>query len=117
MKKLSPLLAAIAFTSTFATAQPMPGDHHPPRVDVVKLLDLDADRAAKVDAILGNAHERMMTARREIGRPTDDTTRSTMRAAMQAIHQDTDKQLAEVLTPDELSKLKDAMPKSTRRPE
>jgi hypothetical protein len=115
MKKLSPLLAAIALTSGFATAQPMPGEHRAPRVDVVKLLGLDADRAQKVDAILANARERMIAARREIGRPTDDTTRTTMHAAMQAIHQDTDKQLAEVLSPDELAKLRDAMPKPPRR--
>jgi len=48
-------------------------------------------------------------AHREIGKPTDDATRSAMHAAMEAIHTQTDQQLAGVLSPDELNKLHDAM--------
>jgi hypothetical protein len=113
MKFIPPVLAALAFASTVATSQPMPG-HVPPRVDVVNLLNLDAQRAEQVEAIMKNTRERMMAVRQEIGRPADDTTRATMRAAMQAIRAESDKQLAEVLTADELAKLRDAMPRPRR---
>ena len=108
-----PILTALALASTVATAQPIPGQGFN-RIDVVKLLNLDAERGDKVDAILENAHERMRAARAQIGRPTDDTTRATLHAAMKAIREDTDKQLASVLTPDELEKLMASMPRPRR---
>ncbi|MEO5691788.1 MAG: hypothetical protein ABIQ72_01570 [Usitatibacter sp.] len=114
MKKLSPVIAALAFASSVATAQFAPT--HPPRVDVVKLLDLDATRAGKVEAILENSRERVMEARRQLGRPTDETTRATMHAAMAAIRTETDSLLAQVLTAEELAKLKAAMPPRPPRP-
>ena len=101
--------AALALASAMATAQPIPGQGFN-RVNIVKLLNLDDERGGKVQAILENAHVRMRTARQQIGRPTDDTTRSTLRAAMTAIRDETDRQLATVLTADELERLMDVLP-------
>ncbi len=115
MKSLRSLFASVALASTAAAAQMMhPDGTPPPRVDIVALLSLDAARADQVNAIMKAAHERVVAARQQIGRPTDDTTRNVMHAAMQAIHEDTDRQLATVLTPEEIDKLHAAMP--GRRP-
>jgi hypothetical protein len=114
MKRFSPVIAALAFTSTFALAEPVPGQW-PPRVDVVKLLNLDETRASQVEEILANAHERMIEARKQIGQPTDDVTRKTMRSAMHAIRVDTDTQLAQVLTPAEMETLRAARPRPPMR--
>jgi len=112
-KAVPPIITALALASTVATAQPIPGQGFN-RVDVVKLLNLDEERGAKVEAILENAHERMRAARQQIGRPTDDTTRATLHAAMKAIRDDTDQQLAAVLTPQELETLMASMPRPQR---
>ncbi len=109
-KAVPPILTALALASTVATAQPIPGQGFN-RIDVVKLLNLDADRAGKVESILENAHVRMRNARAQIGRPTDDTTRATLHAAMKAIRDDTDQQLATVLTAAEMQELLDSMPR------
>jgi hypothetical protein len=105
---LKNFLAPLMLASTLAGAQVPPVDRRPP-VDVAALLGLDSTRAAQVEAILATAHAKMRAAHREIGKPTDDATRNAMQAAMQAIHTQTDQQLAAVLTPDELAKLHDAM--------
>ena len=63
----------------------------------------------RVEAILESARAKMRSARQQIGRPSDDTTRATMRAAMEAIRQDTDKQLATVLSADDIGKLNAAL--------
>lgn len=104
-----PILAALALASAMATAQPLPGQGFN-RVNIVKLLDLDDERGGKVESILENAHVAMRTARAQIGRPTDDTTRATLHAAMKAIREDTDRQLAAVLTADEMEKLMSSLP-------
>lgn len=110
------ILASLAFTSTVAGAQtPFPPYGAPPRVDVAALLNLDNTRAQQVDAILKAAHEKMRAARQQIGRPTDDTTRTMMRAAMDAIRGDTDQQLATVLSAEEIVKLHEAMPGPGKR--
>jgi hypothetical protein len=112
MKSFRSLFASLAIASTSAAAQLMHPEGAPaPRVDIVALLSLDAARAQQVHAILQTTHERIAAARAQIGRPTDDTTRAVMHAAMQAIREDTDRQLASVLTPDELVKLHAAMPR------
>jgi hypothetical protein len=115
MKSIRSIFASLALASTAAAAQMMhPDGAPPPRVDIVALLSLDAARADQVNAIMKAAHDRVVAARQQIGRPTDDTTRNVMQAAMQAIRDDTDRQLAAVLTPAELDKLHAAMP--GRRP-
>jgi hypothetical protein len=102
------LLASFLFSSTAAVAQ-MPPPGAPP-VDIAVLLDLDATRADQVHAIMKVAHERIAEARRQIGRPSDDSSRVVMRAAMDAIHAETESALATVLSADELAKLHEAMP-------
>lgn len=105
------ILALLALTSTVAAAQSPPTPRTlAPRVNIAALLDLDAQRAQQVDAIMQAAHARMKAAREQIGRPTDDSTRGLMHTAMQAIRQDTDRQLAAVLTAEELERLHAAMP-------
>ncbi len=105
---LKNLLAPLMLASTLAGAQVPPVDRRPP-VDVAALLGLDSARAAQVEAILATARAKVRAAHREIGKPTDDSTRNAMLAAMEAIHAQTDRQLATVLTGDELARLHDAM--------
>src|SRR5689334_24068065 len=108
-KAVPPIITALALASTVAAAQPIPGQGFN-RVDIVKLLNLDAERGQKVEAILEQSHARMRSARAQIGRPTDDTTRATLHAAMKAIRDDTDQQLAAVLTPQEMETLLASLP-------
>ena len=108
MASLRKLLASFLFSSTAAVAQ-MP-QTEPPRVDIAELLNLDATRAQQVYAIMKLSHQRIAAAREQIGRPTNETTRTVLRAAIDAIHADTDSQLAAVLTTDELDKLHTALP-------
>jgi hypothetical protein len=105
---LKTFLAPLMLASTLAGAQAPPVDRRPP-IDVAALLGLDATRATQVEAILATAQAKMRAAHREIGKPTDDATRNAMHAAMQAIHQQTDQQLAAILSQGELDKLHDAM--------
>jgi hypothetical protein len=108
MASFRKLLASFVFSSTAVVAQ-MP-DMHPPRVDIAVLLNLDAARAQQVHAIMKQSHERIAAARAQIGLVTDETSRSVMRAAMDAIHAETHSQLAAVLTPEELDKVHAALP-------
>jgi len=108
-KSVPPILAALALASAVATAQPLPGQGFN-RVNIVKLLNLDEERGGKVETILENAHVAMRNARQQIGRPTDDTTRATLHAAMKAIRDETDRQLATVLTAEELDRLMSSLP-------
>ncbi|HEX7560180.1 MAG TPA: hypothetical protein VF386_13345, partial [Usitatibacter sp.] len=73
------------------------------------ILDLDTARAQVVEAILENAQIRIRAAREQIGRSADETTRAVTRAAIRAICEDADRQLASVLTGTELAKLKELM--------
>ena len=102
-------LAALALASALAQAEPAAFDRPPLPVNIGAMLNLDIPRAQVVEAILDNAHARTVEARQQIGRPTDDTTRSVMRAAIHAIHEDAHRQLASVLTVEELAKLKELL--------
>jgi hypothetical protein len=107
MKILRSATAAIAFVSTLSGAQSTP-TARPATADIVTLLQLDATRAGLIDAILDGALKRALTARAMI-RPTDDSmSRLVMQAAMHAIREDTDRQLAAVLTAEELAAFKAA---------
>jgi hypothetical protein len=99
-----------AFASSVAMAQAPTARERQPIAAVVAQLQLESGRAQQVTAILENSRLRARTARDQIGPPTDDSTRATLRAAMEAIHAETEKQLAAVLSAPELAKLKDAMP-------
>ena len=94
MNRLQSILGAIALAGAAAIAfAQMPPDAPPPhqKADIAELLDLDAAKAAQVQAILEASHQKM-------------------RAAMEAIRTDTETQLAAVLTPEQLAKLKATMP-------
>ncbi len=97
---------AIAMGSTLAMAQ-----GHAPKLDVAAVLDVDAAKAAQVQSILDAGHSKMMALRDQSGRPTDDASRQKMHDAMASIHKDTDTQLKAILTPDQMAKLKAAMPR------
>ena len=115
MKILRSATAALAFTSTLTSAQTPPVHGAVPAVDIVVLLDLDNTRASLVDSILENALQRIMAAREQIGPGTDAVTLTVMQAAMRAIRENTDRQLAAVLTPEELARLKEGVPASYAR--
>jgi len=108
MKTLSAAFAAAALASTLALAQQPPG--HPPRVDIAALLEIDAAKAQQVQAILDGGRQQMH-ALREQGRPTDEASREKRHESMEAIREDTDRKLAAILTPDQVAKLKAAMPR------
>jgi protein CpxP len=112
MTRLRVIFASLGLAATVAGAQmQLPGaGARAPRIDVVNLLGLDATRATQVETILQQAHEKVRYAHEQIGPPTDETTRATMHAAMEAIRSDTDAKLGTVLTADELAKLHAAMP-------
>jgi hypothetical protein len=115
MKILRSATAALAFTSTLTSAQTPPVQGAVPAVDIVVLLDLDHTRANLVDSILENALQRIRAAREQIGPGTDAVTLSLMQAAMHAIRENTDRQLAAVLTPEEIAQLKEGVPASYAR--
>jgi hypothetical protein len=117
MKILRSATAALAFTSTLSGAQTPPPQGTPPPVSVVSILNLDTRRASLVEAILENALQRAMSAREQIGIGTDETSRVVMQTAMKVIHEDADRQLGAVLTPEEVAKLKNAMVIPKRWPE
>jgi periplasmic protein CpxP/Spy len=82
---LSSLAACTALAQ--APAGPPPGAP-PPRPDIAKILNIDAARAAKVEAILDKSREQM-----------------------RAVREETDRQLATVLSAAEIAKLKESMPR------
>jgi hypothetical protein len=104
------LAAVIGLSAGVASAQFGPPPPSAPRTDVVGGLELDPDRAAKVEAIMQAARARMDTARREIGLPSDDTTRATLHAAMEAIRSDMEEKLAAILSAEELARLRASLP-------
>src|SRR5215212_1650964 len=103
MNRFKALFAFFGVAAGFAVAQvPQSGSPPPQRPDIAALLGLDAVRAAKVEDILEGANVKARFAREQIGAASDETTRATMRAAMEAIREDTEEKLARVLTSEEL---------------
>jgi spore germination protein YaaH len=102
------LLVATLAAASAAFADPGMAGNHVPGERIVKLLNLDANRAAQVTAI--------MTEQRSQGKAlweankgnTDPAARQAARDQMKALHEQTKAKLATVLTPDELAKLKEA---------
>jgi hypothetical protein len=80
--------ASVLSLATFAQSEPRVGAQ---RLSITAPLNLDAARAAQVDAILQAAQQKRV-------------------AMMDALRVETDAQLATVLTADELAKLQQAMP-------
>jgi hypothetical protein len=115
MKTFRVILAACAACIVLVAQAQTPAPPGPPSpAQIVSLLNLDAQRAQVVTAILENGHQQMQALRQQ-GQPTDDASRAAMRASMQAVRADVDKQLAGVLTADELAKLRQSMPRPQRR--
>ena len=118
MKLGRTLFAFLGLAAGVASAEMIQAPHHdgarPPRVDVVNLLSLDAERAGQVESILNGARQKMRSVHEQLGRPTDDATRTAFRAAMEAIRVDTDERLSAVLSPDELARLQAALPPAPR---
>ncbi len=135
MKKT--FIACLVLCSTFALAQDRPpppdGKGPPPGMegkgppggegkgppDIAKLLNIDANRAEKVQAVLRASHEQRMALRdsaasADKGQQGD---RSVMREKMRALRDDTHKKLAAILTADELKKLEANMPPPPRPPQ
>jgi hypothetical protein len=105
------LLAALfGLGALVANAQFGPPPPQSPRVGSAPILGLDAERAAKVEAILHEVHTRMDAAREQIGPPTDDTTRATLHAAMEAIRTDAESKLLGVLNAEEMARLRTTLP-------
>lgn len=105
MKMLRSTAAAFAFATSLVHANgagPLP-------VSYAAMIGLDAPRAQVVDAILENAMTRVAWVRGEMGPANDASSRNVLRAAMDAIIDDTEERLVAVLTPDELQRLKQAM--------
>ena len=117
MSFLRRFIAVLAASTSLASAAeaPPPRPPRPPIERILADIGVDSARATQVAAVLDAGHEKARAARQQIGRPTDDTTRATMKAAMDAIHSDTQGKLAAILSPDELSKFKAAMPPPPRR--
>lgn len=87
--------AALALASGLAHAE-VPSVHASPMpLNIAATLRLDAARAGVVQTILESAHQRRMEA-------------------LDAIRSDTDKQLAAVLTAEELVELREALPPPPR---
>ena len=98
------LLAAAG--ASFAQAQHAAHGMHQPGDRIVKILNLDATRAAQVTAI--------MTEQRAQGKALweankGSTDREGKRAKMKALHEATKARLATVLTPAELTQLHEVM--------
>ncbi len=94
MNKIRPLIAATLLVLTagaFAQMPPSGGHRGPP--DIAKQLNLDPARAAQVDAIMKATREKA----------------EVLHAQMKALHDSTRSQLAAVLTPDEMKKLRGPM--------
>ena len=103
------LVAVALVASGAALAQPGAGMQHQRGERVVKLLNLDASRAAQVTTIMTEAQTQRRAVMESMkGKRGDVTAREGAHAQMKAIKEGTQGKLAQVLTPDEMAKLKDA---------
>jgi hypothetical protein len=103
------LISVALIASGAALAQPAAGMHHQPGERVVKLLNLDATRAAQVTTIMTEARTQRRAVMESMqGKRGDPAAREGAHAQMKAIHEGTEGKLARVLTPDEMAKLKEA---------
>jgi hypothetical protein len=109
-KPLATLLAvALLGCSPVHAARPAPLPEAP-FARIIELLGLDTTRAEIVAAIFENAHARTEQAREQLGEPTHEAVRVALDAALQAIHQDVERQLCAVLGPEDLARVKAEIP-------
>ena len=105
----STLIAVALIASGAALAQPAAGMHHQPGGRIVKLLNLDDTRAAQVTTIMIESQTQRRTVMESMKDKRGDTAaREAAHAQMKAINEGTKGKLAQVLTPDEMAKLKEA---------
>jgi hypothetical protein len=112
VRPLSVFLAATVLGCTGASAE-LPAPPSPREANytrLVTLLGLDVARADLVVAILEHAHARVAEAREQIGEVRDVETRALMNMALQAIHQELDRQLSAVLSETELARVRQELP-------
>ena len=105
----STLIAVALIASGVALAQPPSGAQHPPGERIVKLLNLDATRAAQVTTIMTESHTQRRAVMESMKDKRGDTAaRDAAHAQMKAINEGTQDKLAQVLNADEMAKLKEA---------
>ena len=108
---LSATFVAVALIASGASlAQPGAGmKHHQPGERITKLLNLDATRAAQVTTIMTESQSQRRAVMESMkGKRGDPAAREAAHAQMKAIGEGTKGKLAQVLTADEMTKLKDA---------
>ncbi len=107
--KTTLLTAALAgLTAGLAVAAPGGMGHHQPGERIVTLLNLDANRAAQVTAIMTEQRTQAKALWEANKGNTDPAARQATREKMHAIAEQSRAKLATVLTPDEMAKLKEA---------
>jgi hypothetical protein len=107
LRLLAAATAALAITAAYAA--PETALAIPARAEITATLNLDAQRARQVEAIIHSAYARMSTVRSQIGTPNDDTSRLALLSAVLTIRYETDMQLATVLTPEEFARMKESL--------
>lgn len=107
---LSAALVAVALiASGSALAERGAGMQHEPGARIVKFLNLDATRAAQVTTIMTEAKAQRRAVMESMqGKRDDPAAREAAHAQMKAIHEGTKGKLAQVLSADEMAKLKEA---------
>ena len=110
MKLIKSTLIAVALIAAGAAlAQPAAGMRHQPGEHIVKLLNLDATRAAQVTTIMTESQTQRRTVMESMkDKRADAAAREAAHAQMKAIGEGTKGKLAQVLSADEMAKLKEA---------
>ena len=110
MKLIKSTLITVALIACGAAmAQPAAGMQHQPGERIVKLLSLDATRAAQVTTIMTESQTQRRTVMESMkGKRGDTAAREAAHAQMKAINEGTKGKLAQVLSADEMAKLKEA---------
>ena len=109
IKSTLTFVAVALIASGAALAQPAAGMHHQPGERIVKLLSLDATRAAQVTSIMTESQTQRHTVMESMkGKHGDAAAREAAHAQMKAIGEGTKGKLAQVLSADEMAKLKEA---------
>ena len=109
IKSTLTFVAVALIASGAALAQPAAGMHHQPGERIVKFLNLDATRAAQVTNIMTESQSQRHAVMESMkGKRDDPAAREAARAQMKAIGEGTKGKLAQVLSADEMAKLKEA---------
>jgi hypothetical protein len=105
MSPFQSILVLLTSASSFSSGQMPAPDSMTRVVTIATVLHLDTLRAEKVEAILEEAFQRQQAVRAQMGAVRDSTSRTVLRAAMRAVCEDADRQLAEVLGAQDLENL------------